>query len=183
MAIFIDKGKIAWYNCVSNIKEDYMKALAGKFICKVEDSMRVRIPSRFQATLGEAIYILPGKRNSLMLLSEEEGDKLFDGDFEGFSYLDYTTPANEADAKDAAADYIANNIACVDVDKQGRLVLSDTVTDACQSLKGANEVVMVGYKNYVRVWEAKTYDEEFGTYRTQSLEDMIASLRKTIGNA
>ena len=145
--------------------------LFGKYKHTLDSKKRVIIPSRLRETIGEqteglVFYITPGQDKCLYVFPEAIFNTLTED--VGFGLL-------VGGKKREAFRKFFSNVARRVCDKQGRIQIPDELIDFA-GLKG--EVVFVGFKDRIELWDAGIFDE----LGQSSLQDFGEVAEKLIGD-
>jgi MraZ protein len=145
--------------------------LFGSYTHVLDSKKRVIIPARLREAIGEqteglVFYITPGQDKCLYIFPEEIFNKLTED--VGFGLL-VSGKKREAFRK------FFSNVARRVCDKQGRVQIPDELIEFA-GLKG--EVVFVGFKDRIEVWDAGFF-KELGQ---SSLQDFGEIAEKLIGD-
>jgi MraZ protein len=145
--------------------------LFGSYTHVLDSKKRVIIPARLREAIGEQteglmFYITPGQDKCLYIFPEEIFNKLTED--VGFGLL-VSGKKREAFRK------FFSNVARRVCDKQGRVQIPDELIEFA-GLKG--EVVFVGFKDRIEVWDAGFF-KELGQ---SSLQDFGEIAEKLIGD-
>ncbi|MCQ2751786.1 MAG: hypothetical protein MJ189_01620 [Coriobacteriales bacterium] len=136
----------------------------------VDAKGRVSLPSKFRKELPDKVIVVPGFKGALYVYEESEFEKWYNSFFEkyssdGKSYSNYD-PRKWEDIK--LATQLAASAETVNIDSVGRITLSDRNRKYSKINK---DVVIVGAKDYIQIWEPKTYEKEISS--TPSLDEFL----------
>ncbi len=138
--------------------------LIGEYRPSIDPKGRISFPSKLREALGESFVITKGLDDCLSVYRMEEWNKLV----EKVSAL----PA-------AKARYIQRFIfagaADVEPDKQGRVLIPQTLRDHAQL--GGGEVVVVGLSDHAEIWNAEKWDKS----NAEITSEMVAEVMDELG--
>lgn len=119
----------------------------GTYFHQIDDKGRLRIPSKLKATLGEKPTIMQGSDGCLIVLSEEESNRLAEKLRQ--------VPMSDTKAQQSLR-RITSSMYFVEEDKQGRFVLPQHLRKYANIEKN---VVFIGVANRVELWGEEHWNE------------------------
>lgn len=130
--------------------------LFGEFRFKVDSKGRVAVPAEFRKVLSEDLVVSRELTDKCLYVFEPDTfnqwvEGLFEDKFGGFKSSDRRQVALRTKLKSRAQR--------AEVDTSGRVMLNQQAREAVGITK---DVVVVGNTGYFEVWDAKTFDAEFG---------------------
>lgn len=114
----------------------------------VSEKKQVGFPKKFREVLGETLVITKGFDGHLVIVSSEKGETLLEGT-EGKPFIDKNTREIQR--------FLLGNAVEVVLDKKGRFVLPEYLKTYAGIEKN---VVFVGVKRYVELWDKKKWEEQ-----------------------
>jgi len=124
----------------------------GTYYHQIDDKGRLRIPSKLKMMLGERPTIMQGSDGCLIVLSEEESNRLAEKLRQ--------VPMSDTKAQQSLR-RITASMFFVEEDKQGRFVLPQHLRNYAAIEKN---VVFIGVANRVELWS----EEKWNNYSEQS---------------
>ena len=137
--------------------------LLGNYTNRVSKKGRTAVPKRFRQELGKRLIITRGYEKTLMLVSEDEWQRLVK---EVTNQPFIFGPARETDR------FLLGNAFPVELDDQGRFVIPPALR---QYAAIKDKAVFVGMGNRVEIWEEKAWQEHQGY-----LEENIAKISEKL---
>lgn len=119
----------------------------GTYFHQMDDKGRLRIPSKLKILLGERPTIMQGSDGCLVVLSEEESDRLA----EKLRQI----PMSDRNAQQSLR-RITSSMYFVEEDKQGRFILPQHLRAYSKIDK---KVVFIGVANRVELWSEEIWNE------------------------
>lgn len=136
----------------------------GTYFHQIDDKGRLRIPSKLKIALGERPTIMQGSDGCLIVLSEEESNRLAEKLRQ--------VPMSDAKAQQSLR-RITASMFFVEEDKQGRFVLPQHLRNYAKVEKN---VVFIGVANRVELWSEESWNNyvEQGDNSSESLFDGLS---------
>lgn len=132
----------------------------GTFYHQIDDKGRLRIPSKLKLMLGERPTIMQGSDGCLIVLSEEESNRLA----EKLRQI----PLSDTSAQRSLR-RITASMYFVEEDKQGRFLLPQHLRNYAGIIKN---VVFIGVANRVELWS----EEKWTSYSDTDDNDLFKGL-------
>ncbi len=120
----------------------------GSYRHQLDEKMRIRIPVKLKAELGEKPFITIGSNNSLILYKNDDGERMLQ---------EIYGKVNEHDPiKNRAMRMLASSGFFADEDKQGRIILPQAMLKHAKINK---KIVTIGAVARVEIWSEEVWDE------------------------
>lgn len=119
--------------------------LIGEFSQKITAGNRMAIPAKFRNELRGFLYITQGYEGCLVLVDEERFTNLTQGVADA--------PFIRGDVRETTR-FLLGNAYQVETDEQGRFVLPTSLREYAAI---SDEVVFLGLKNWIEVWDKKRW--------------------------
>lgn len=129
----------------------------GEYNHTIDAKGRLIVPSKFREVLGDEFVVTKGMDGCLFVFDEPEW-KAFEEKLRGLPMID-------KEARQFTRFFLAG-AACVEVDKQGRILLPAVLRDFAEITKDA---VLVGVGNRVEIWSKDRWE---GTVTYQDMEEI-----------
>jgi MraZ protein len=122
------------------------KTVLGQYENRVNEKQQVAFPKKFRDVLGDSLVITKGFDGNLVGVAEQDWEELVQGT-EGILFADRKTREIQR--------FFLGNATVVELDSQGRFVLPEYLRTHANIGK---DVVFVGIRNFVEIWDKKTWD-------------------------
>lgn len=120
--------------------------LLGRFDSTIGEKHQTGLPKKFREILGDTIIVTKGFEHSLIIVSEKEWETLLEGS-EGRPFTNKTTRELQR--------FLLGNATQAALDTKGRFVIPEYLR---KYAKLSNEIVFVGVRRYVEVWDKKEWE-------------------------
>lgn len=139
--------------------------LLGSYETKLTDKNRIAVPSKLRTELEDNLILARGYEGCVLLLDKARWDQLLN--------LIGKEPILNMSVRDTFRFIIAGAFE-VDLDKQGRLVVPQSLKDFAQI---GTDVVFLGMKDWVEIWDLSRWQERLGEI-TKNADDIAEKLMK-----
>lgn len=129
----------------------------GEYLHNLDEKGRLAIPVKFRSRLGEGAVVTKGLDNCLSLFTAEAWEK----QVAKLNELPQTASKSRAYSR-----FILSGAFQVETDKQGRVVLPQTLRDYADLKTTA---VVTGLGDHIEIWDKKTWD----SYRENIEKDSV----------
>lgn len=133
--------------------------ILGQCAGKIDEKSRTSFPKRFREDFGEKLVITKGLDLNLIIVSVTNWESLLEGT-DGLPFLN-------KDVREMQR-FLLGNASFVELDEKGRFLLP-TYLKEYATLK--TELVFVGMKRFVEVWDKKMWDTQ-----QEELRDRLPSI-------
>lgn len=140
--------------------------LIGQYTNKIDDKKRLIIPKEMREELGEKFYVTRGLDGCLFVMSEVE--------WTAFQTKIRQQPMSQV--RDLQR-YFFSNACAATPDKQGRILLNQTLMDVANLTK---DVVIVGADNRAELWDKDLWDN-WNSNNADDMSQKIAKIMEEIG--
>ena len=137
--------------------------LMGEYHHNLDDKNRLIIPSKFRDELGEEFIITRGIDACLFVYSKSSFQKIVDK-------LE-TLPFTKKDARNFNR-FFLSGAAAVELDKQGRAIISQTLTNYAALDK---ECVVIGVGDRLEIWAKENWDNFYNSAK-DNMSDIAENL-------
>ena len=124
-----------------------MHMFMGEYNHTLDAKGRLIIPSKFREVLGDEFVVTKGMDGCLFVFAESE--------WQAFEEKLHSLPMIDKEARQFTRFFLAG-AACVEVDKQGRILVPQTLREFAGLEK---DVVLTGNLNRVEVWSKEKWSE------------------------
>lgn len=135
---------------------------------KIDEKSRTSFPKRFREDFGEKLVVTKGLDTNLIIVSVTNWESLLEGT-EGLPFLN-------KDVREMQR-FLLGNASFVELDDKGRFLLPSYLREYA---KLRTEIVFVGMKRFVEVWDKRSWEEEQEELR-ERLPSIAARLTKKDG--
>lgn len=130
----------------------------------MDSKNRLIIPSKFREVLGDAFMVSRGLDECLYIFEQSEWD-VFEGKIKKL-------PLSDKKARRFGR-FLLAGAACVEVDKQGRILLPSSLVEFAGLQK---DVVLLGVGSRIEIWSREKLDEELEAEDMDSIAEHMAEL-------
>ena len=141
-----------------------MKTLAGKFEHVIDPKGRFIMPAKLREGLGDSFTVTIGLDGCLYIYSDEGWEK--------FTQELATLPGKADDRRLKRA--FMENAACCDIDKQGRVLIPETLRKKVGIDK---EIILIGMIDKVELWSRERHEAQSNN---EPIEDIVENLTEYI---
>ncbi len=131
----------------------------GEYNHTIDTKGRLIIPSKFRDSLGEEFVITKGMEGCLFAYDNQEWQKI-EEKLGGLAL-------NKKDNRQIVR-YFLGSAACVEVDKQGRILVPPALRTFAQLEK---DVVLVGVATHIEIWSLQKW-QEINAIADEEMEDI-----------
>lgn len=132
--------------------------LIGEFQTKLTEGSRLAVPKKFRSELGDNFIVTRGYEGCLVIVNKKQFEKLTQGLAD--------KPFIQGDVRETTR-FLLSQAAEVEVDSQGRFVLTNNLRDEAQI---QSEVVFLGLLNWIEVWDLNRWQDHLKLLSKQSSE-------------
>lgn len=136
--------------------------LYGEYQHNMDIKGRVTVPSKFREDLGDKFYVCKGLDNCLFMLSEMQWQNM----------LEKVSTMPVAQARNVQR-YFFSGTTDVETDKQGRILLPQTLRDYAHLTK---EVTVIGTGTRAEIWDTQRWNAYNDGLTQESLESAMEAL-------
>jgi len=139
--------------------------LLGSYETKLTDKNRIAVPSKLRTELEDNLILARGYEGCVLLLDKARWDQLL--------AVIGKEPILNLSVRDTFRFIIAGAFE-VDLDKQGRLVVPQSLREFAQI---ETDVIFLGMKDWVEIWDLDKWQQRLGKI-TKSADDIAEKLMK-----
>ncbi|MCA9379687.1 division/cell wall cluster transcriptional repressor MraZ [Candidatus Dojkabacteria bacterium] len=139
--------------------------LLGSYETKLTDKNRIAVPSKLRTELDENLILARGYEGCVLLLDKNRWDQLL--------AVIGKEPILNLSVRDTFRFIIAGAFE-VDLDKQGRLVVPQSLREFAQI---ETDVIFLGMRDWVEIWDLDKWQQRLGKI-TKSADDIAEKLMK-----
>lgn len=144
-----------------------MVNMLGQHEGSVGEKGRIALPKKVRKELGEKIIITYGFEHSLMIVSQQNWERLVNELKDSSLFA-----SNARDTKR----FLFGGAVSLELDKQGRFILPDYLRKYAQI---GNDVIFLGLSSYAELWDKKRWSTHSGALEKE-IENIAESLIKKI---
>jgi MraZ protein len=135
----------------------------GEYSHNMDAKGRAFIPAKFREGLGEHFVVTKGVETCLYLYPEDE--------WEVIEQRIKEMPMSKSTR--SLQRYFFSSAADVEPDKQGRILLPQTLREHA---KLSRELIIVGVSNRVEIWDKQLWEETIDTLSPEDIEETIGGI-------
>lgn len=140
----------------------------GEYNHTIDAKGRVIVPSRFRETLGDTFVITKGLDGCLFVYDNQE--------WAAFEEKLKSLPITNKEARAFVRFFLAG-AACVEVDRQGRILLPGTLRDFAALSK---DVVLIGVGSRIEIWSRERWEDAAAFEDMDAVAEHMADLGLSI---
>lgn len=137
--------------------------LIGEYKPSIDPKGRINFPSKLREDLGESFVITKGLDNCLFVYRMAEWDKL----------VEQTASLPMSKARSIQR-FIFASAVCVEPDKQGRVLIPQTLRDHANL--GVGEIVVIGVSTRAEIWNAEKWELSNAELTSESVAEAMDEL-------
>ena len=140
--------------------------LYGYRVHKLDAKSRVAIPSHMRSRLGEEFVASLGLGDFISLYPQDQWEELLNK----VQNSKLTT-----EKKKKISMYLVSSADKVNLDSQGRLLISERLKDKV-ALAGEKEAVVFGYINHIEIWNKAKFEDQVASVDREEVIDIMDEL-------
>ncbi|MDD4839095.1 MAG: hypothetical protein PHE93_00245 [Clostridia bacterium] len=142
------------------------KLLIGNVKHSLDEKGRVRIPAKFREVLCGTLCIMPSLNGSLFLLPSDKSET----ELEKMSNMELYDRE-----KQHSANLVLSHSDYIDIDSQGRILLS---IEQKKILSNSKDLVFVGKGSYAEIWSTEEWETRFSLLNPANIDAVLEKMKE-----
>ncbi|HKL94660.1 MAG TPA: hypothetical protein VJZ69_05185 [Clostridia bacterium] len=142
------------------------KLLIGSVRHSLDEKGRVRIPAKFREVLCGTLCVMPSLNGSLYILPADKSE----AELQKISNMELY----DRD-KQRSANLILSHSDYIDIDVQGRILLS---TEQKKMLSNSKDVIFVGKGSYAEIWPSEEWELRFSLLDPANIDEVLEKMKE-----